>query len=181
MQEEAITILKKGGAGVYPTDTLYGIVGSAFSKSAVARIYTVKGRDAKKPFIILISSINDLKKFSINYLLIRPNKQVVEKFWPGRVSVILPCTSKKFAYLHRGTKSLAFRLPKNKKLIELLKKTGPLVAPSANPQGMEPAHTIAEAKKYFGDKLDFYIAGGRKAGKPSRVISLVSGTPVRLR
>lgn len=167
-------ILKKDGVGVLPTDTLYGVVGRALSKKTVERIYKIKGRDESKPFIILISSLRDLEKFSIKkeHYDILHNVIMKKKVWPGKVSVILPCTNKKFEYLHRGKKSLAFRFPKNKLLISILKKTGPLVAPSANSQGEKPAATISEAKKYFGADVDFYLAGGRKEGKPSKIISI---------
>ena len=63
---DIIKILKKGGVGVIPTDTLYGLVGSAFSKKAINRIYKIKNRDKNKKLIVLISSIKDLKKFKIN-------------------------------------------------------------------------------------------------------------------
>lgn len=185
--KNAIKILKNGGVGILATDTIYGVVGSAFSKKTVERIYKVKGRDAKKPFIVLISSINDLKNFGISHDLIRANRRTLEDMWPGKVSIVLPCDSKKFEYLHRGQKSIAFRFPASaggpakKALIEIIKKTGPLVAPSANPSGLPPAENIAEAKKYFKDSVDFYIAGGTKKGKPSKVVSLVSGSPVVLR
>ena len=52
--DNIIKILKSGGVGVMPTDTLYGLVGSAFSKEAVKRIYKIKNRDKKKKLIILI-------------------------------------------------------------------------------------------------------------------------------
>lgn len=168
-------IIARGGVGVMPTDTLYGVVGSAFSKKAVSRIYDVKGRNQGKPLIILITELPELKKFGIT--LSAEQRKFLDSIWPGPVSIILPCKQKKFEYLHRGTKSLAFRMPKNKKLRELLQRTGPLVAPSANPQGLKPAHTIMEAKKYFAEHVDFYLAGGRKKGKPSRVISLLSAKP----
>ncbi len=164
-------MIKKDGVGVLPTDTLYGIVGSAFSKRVVERIYALKGRNTKKPFIVLIHSILDLKKFGIK--IAPAQKKILDSVWPGPVSVILPCPQKKFEYLHRGTKSLAFRLPKNRMLREILKKTGPIVAPSANPEGLPPAATVAEARKYFGGSVDFYLAGGRKVGKPSKIISLL--------
>ena len=171
--------IKKGSIGVLSTDTLYGIVGSALSKKATERIYEVKGRNHGKPLIILIADISDIKKFGIK--LASDQEKYLASVWPGPVSVILPCKQKKFSYLHRGTKSLAFRMPKNNRLNLLLKKTGPLVAPSANPQGEKPAHTIAEAKKYFGERVDFYIAGGRKVGKPSKVVSLLSSKPEIIR
>jgi L-threonylcarbamoyladenylate synthase len=184
---ETIKILKNDGVGIIPTDTLYGIVGSAFSKKAVKRIYALKGRDESKPFIVLISSVNDLKKFDV--ALTSEQKKFLNTVWPlspsGRasrpVSVVLPVLQKKFEYLHCGTKSLAFRLPKNEKLRAFLKKTGPLVAPSANPQGMTPATTIKEAMDYFCAEADFYVPGGKKAGKPSKLISLLGEKPEILR
>ena len=168
--EKEAKIIKQGGIGVFPTDTLYGVVGSAFSKTAVERIYTAKGRSAKKPFIILISNIRDLSKFGIK--INKKQKEFLESVWPGPVSVILPCKHKKLEYLHRGKVSLAFRLPKKKKVIDFLKKTGPIVAPSANPQSLTPAHTVAEAKDYFGSEMDFYVSGGLLDAKPSRIFFL---------
>jgi L-threonylcarbamoyladenylate synthase len=97
------------------------------------------------------------------------------------VSVILPCLSDSLSYLHRGTQSIAFRIPDDERVYDFLQKTGPLVAPSANPQGQEPAYTIEEARSYFSDRVDFYVDEGEKRAKPSTLISLVSGKPVILR
>ncbi|MCK4454113.1 threonylcarbamoyl-AMP synthase [Candidatus Parcubacteria bacterium] len=163
-------ILKKGGIGVLPTDTIYGLVGSALSRKTVERIYKVKKRKQDKPFIILISSLKDLKLFNI-----RPDKEILillRKIFPAKVSIILPCKNKKFFYLHRNKNSLAFRIPKDIWLRRLLSKTGPLVAPSANLEGMPPAEIIEEAKEYFGDKIDFYFNKGRKKEKPSIILEI---------
>lgn len=176
---KTMELLQKNKIIIYPTDTLYGILGKALSKRTVERIYKVKGRDENKPFIILISSISNLNNFSIK--LSDRQQKFLEKVWPGPVSVILPCTSKKFSYLHRDTKSLAFRMPKDKELLKLLNITGPLVAPSANPQGLEPAQNTKEAKKYFGKKVDGYYGTKKKAGKPSTIISLVGVKPKIIR
>ncbi len=163
-------IIKKSGIGVMPTDTVYGLVGSAFSKKAVERIYRARRRERSKPFIVLISSLNDLKKFGVKFT---PRlTSFLSKIWPGSVSVILPCPNKKFFYLHCGTKTIAFRLPKDRGLRNFLRKTGPLVAPSANLAGKPPAKTIAEAKRYFGKQVDFYIDGGRRAGAPSTLVEI---------
>ena len=164
---------------IYPTDTIYGILGSALSKKVVERIYTIKGRDENKPFIILISRIEDLKLFGVK--ISSDQQKYLKSVWPGKVSVILPCKSKKFSYLHRGTNSLALRLPKKKSLRALLEKTGPLVAPSANPQGFVPATTIREAKNYFGNTVDIYVSGGKLQGKSSTLISLLGKEPEILR
>ncbi len=163
-------ILLNGGVGILPTDTIYGIVGSALSKKAVARIYKLRKRNLKKPLIILINSLKDLDIFGIRLNV--KIKILLKKFWPGKVSIILPCLDKKFYYLHRGTKSLAFRLPKKPDLIELLEETGPLVAPSANWEGFPPASTVKEAEKYFNGKVDFYIDAGKLTSKPSSLIKI---------
>jgi L-threonylcarbamoyladenylate synthase len=170
---DIVSILKNKGIGVIPTDTLYGLVGSALSKSAVERIYYLKGRDKDKPLIILISSINDLRKFRI--YLDEKTFNMLDGFWPGKVSVILPCDKKEFEYLHRGTNSLAFRLPADEKLIAILEQTGPLVAPSANIQNEPPAKNIEEAKKYFGKKADFYLDRGTLDSEPSTLIKIIDG------
>ena len=129
--------------------------------------------------IILIGSINDLNKFGIK--LKSEDQKLVKKFWPGPVSIIFKCGAKKFEYLHRGKKSLAFRLPKKKLLRKLIEKVGPLVAPSANPEGLQPAQNIKQAKKYFGKKVDFYVNDGEIKGKPSRIIEIRKGAFVVLR
>lgn len=173
MDNQIVKILKIGGVGVLLTDTLYGLVGQALNKRTVARIYKIKGRNNKKPLIILISSLKDLTRFGIK-IDNKINKSL-KSFWPGPVSIILPCPVKKFKYLHRDTKTLAFRLPKKNTLIKILKKTGPLVAPSANPEGQQPAQSIEEAKKYFGDNVDFYLTGVKSKCKPSTIIKVNNG------
>ncbi len=168
--KKLIEILKEGKIAVMPTDTIYGVLGSAFNEKTVERIYEIRKREKTKPFIILISDLSDLKKFGIK---IKPfQRRLIKKFWPGAVSLIFDCKSKKFEYLHRGKKSLALRLPKPKWLRNLLEKTGPLVAPSANLAGKKPATTIEEAKKYFGFKVDFYLDAGKIEGKPSTIIDI---------
>ena len=171
MDESEIQVIKNGGVGVLLTDTLYGLVGSALRKEAVRKIYRIKGRNSKKPLIILVSAIEELKLFGIEYD--DKTEKILKKFWPGPVSIIMPCVQKKFEYLHRGTQTLAFRLPSKKTLIKILKYTGPLVAPSANPEGLPPASTMLEAKKYFGDKVDFYGRGGVPKTKPSKIINII--------
>ena len=113
-------ILKNGGVGVIPTDTVYGLVGSAFDPEVVDRIYKLRKRSPTKPYIILISKMDDLGLFGIK--LDKFTKDFLEKNWPNPLSVVQSVTHPKWDYLHRGTKTLAFRVPKNTKLIELLKK-----------------------------------------------------------
>lgn len=173
LDPKLIASVKSGAVGVLPTDTIYGLVGSAYLPETVERIYNIRERDRYKAFIVLISSLEDLKYFQVkldNYA-----EDILRKVWPGKVSVILSCPSDKFKYLHRGLKTLAFRLPQDENLVELIACTGPLVAPSANPANLPPAKTIFEARKYFGNKVDFYIDGGILESEPSTLIAIENG------
>lgn len=172
-------MIKNDEVDVLPTDTLYGLVGSAFSPKAMEKIYRLKKRDPKKPLIVLIADWHDLEKFGAK--ISTADRKILEKIWPGPVSVILPIKGNDFEYLHRGTQTIAFRWPKNKRLQKILKETGPLAAPSANPEGLPPATTIAEAKKYFGDQVSFYEDGGTLAGAPSTLIKLQNGKLTQIR
>ena len=149
-----------------PTDTLYGIVGRAEDKEVVEKIYKLRKRNLKKPCMILISRWDEVKKFGIDI------SQIKIPEYKEPTSYILDCPEEKFGYLHRGTQTLAFRVPNIPELKDLLKEVGPLIAPSANTEALPPAENIEEAKKYFGDNIDLYVDGGIIKGKASKVIKL---------
>jgi len=178
--DEYVEKLRAGGIGVIPTDTVYGLVGSAFNPEAVERIYAAKGRDTAKPFIILISSFKDLERFGIE---LSPSiTNTLDQLWPGPVTAVLPCSGESMEYLHRGLRSLAFRFPKKQELLSMIKETGPLVAPSANTEGMPPAKNIFQAREYFGETVDFYKNGGSVISEPSTIVKInQDGTIVKIR
>lgn len=167
--ENLIKVLKRNGVVVMPTDTIYGMVGRAENEAVVRRIYSIRKRNLKKPCIILIGDINELEKFSV--FPTEEQKNIIKNF-SSPTSFILDCPDEKFAYLHRGTKTLAFRLPTSPELRELLLKTGPLIAPSANLEAKPLSKNISEAKKYFGNLVDLYIDGGEIKSKASKLIEL---------
>ena len=175
--KKAALLLKEGAIGVIPTDTIYGICASALNRKAAEEVYRLKRRDPSKQMIILIHAPNDLKTFGV-FLSVK-QKKVLEKLWPGKVSVILKVSGggRKFDYLHRGTKTLAFRLPKNRKLLDILKISGPIVAPSANFEGGKTAKNINEARRYFGKSV-FYYGKRTLNGKSSTLVDLRDGIKI---
>lgn len=155
-----------GAVGVIPTDTVYGVVARAADEAAVARLYQVKHRD-HKPGTIIAANIDQLVELGIK----RRYLKAVEQYWPGSVSVEIP---HQVTYLHQGTGRQAFRIPDNADLQALLLQVGPLQTTSANEPGEAPANTIEEAKRTFGDKMDFYVDGGDlSANLPSTIIRIV--------
>jgi L-threonylcarbamoyladenylate synthase len=158
-----------GVVGVIPTDTLYGIVAKADDEKAVERLYKLKKRD-DKPGTLIAASREQLEALGLKHRYLK----AVEEFWPGAISIIIPCADPALAYLHRGKMSLAVRIPDDKELSKLLKVTGPLLTSSANQPGEQPARTVAEARKHFGDRVDFYADGGDLSERePSTIIRVV--------
>lgn len=169
--------LRAGHIGVLRTDTLYGVVAPAYDAVAVERVYQAKGRTPSKSPIVLIAAIDQLIDEYDETTLAH-----IGELWPGKNSVILPSAHGP-EWLTRGNASIAYRLPADDRLRALLEKTGPLIAPSANPEGEPPAKTIQEAYDYFGDVVDFYVDGGEVADDtPSKLWRLQpSGELERLR
>jgi L-threonylcarbamoyladenylate synthase len=168
VQEAADTLQTPGTIGVIPTDTVYGVVARAADPSAVARLYELKKREAK-PGTLIAASINQLADLGIKLRYLT----AVQQFWPGAVSVVVPC-GEDLSYLHHGLRSLAVRIPADLSLRQFLETSGPLLTSSANHPGQPPASTVDEAKKYFGDEVDFYVDGGDLSGRePSTVIRMI--------
>lgn len=167
-----ITCLNQGGVVVIPTDTMYGIVARATDKQAVERVYNVRGRAPEKPCIILIA---EREQITDDSLWTDEHTQLARSYWPGPLSLVAP-TAQTEPYLHRGTHTLAYRMPGRDDLRQLLAATGPIIAPSANPEGQPPATTVLEAQAYFGNTVDGYVDGGALAGDaPSTVVGVKNG------
>lgn len=132
-------------------------------------MYAIKHRE-HKPGTLIAASIEQLVALGLKQRYLTP----VARFWPGAVSVIIPCADDALAYLHQGVQSLAVRIPADERLLDLLGQTGPLITSSANQPGEPPATTISEAKASFGDAVDFYADAGDLSGRaPSTVVRVV--------
>ena len=162
--DDAIAVLLKGGVGVMPTDTVYGLVARAADPKAVARLYSLKHRE-HKPGTIIAANVAQLVELGIKKRYLT----AVEQFWPNSLSIIIP-TGDDLAYIHVGLDSLAVRVPNDEAFVHVLEQTGPLVTSSANDPGKNPASTIGEASDYFGDTVDFYVDGGDLSSRASSTV-----------
>lgn len=172
--KNAVAELNRGGIIVGRTDTIYGLLARSDKPSAVERIYLLKNRNQAKPCIILINNTEQLTKFGI----IRDDIERAKPFWPAPITLILQ-TKKAPEYLSRGGSSLAFRLPDSREMRKLIAQTGPLVAPSANPEGMPPALTLNQAKSYFSETIDFYVGDNHIANSQASTILELKTTMVK--
>jgi len=167
--EEIVRLLRRGGVGLLPTDTIYGLSCMALDQAAVERIRSLKSRSAGKPFIILISDIKMLDLLSIS----PEQAKITEQYWPGPLSIILSSQAPDFLTL--GTASLAVRMPDSPNLTELISSIGPITSTSANLEGEQPVQSLPAAQKLFGDKLDFYVNAGNLDNPPSTLAEIKDG------
>ena len=178
--ETAAEILKKGGIVAIPTETVYGLAASAYDENAVKKVFIAKGRPQDNPLIVHIADIADLKTVAMDI----PDSAyaAAQKFWPGPLTMIFKRTDKIPASVSAGLDTVAIRMPSDKTAREIIKKSLPLAAPSANTSG-KPSPTSAQ---YVIDDLDGKIdavvmSGDCDVGVESTVITLVTNPPRLLR
>jgi L-threonylcarbamoyladenylate synthase len=176
---EACEKLNSGNVVAAPTDTVYGLFGSIHSAAAVDQINTLKNRQ-NKPYVI-ISARADIDKF---YPELDPvTDTFLAKLWPRAVSVRLQRPENLCSFVNPDTDTTVWRVPDFSPLLEVLQKTGPLIAPSANPKNQPPATTAEKVWEYFGDQVP--IADFKNDEKndynPSTIIDLTSSNPKLLR
>ena len=163
-----IRLIKEGSIGILPTDTVYGLVCSAFNPDSLSRVNGLKGREIRKG-VVIAANIDQLVSIGLKKRYLK----AVEEYWPGPVSVVIPC-SNVVNNLDLGTHYMGVRIPDHQELLKLLDETGPLVTSSANMTGETPVNNIELAESAFGDKLDFYVDGGDYSNKePSALIQIV--------
>lgn len=161
---ELITLINGGAIGVIPTDTVYGLIGSATSKAAIERMYAVKSRE-RQPGTTIAASIDQLHRlgFPITQL------EHANQYWPNALSVEMSATGIP-RYLSTGQAVMAARIPHKHELSELLHQTGPLMTTSANAPKQPTSTSVQMAVDYFGGEVDFYVDGGDLSGRPPSTI-----------
>ena len=154
-------ILSENKVLAFPTETVYGLGGNAFSKEVVDRIYLIKQRSRKKPFPLLIT----LKW--LNKLCIWNDQRIddlIESFWPGPLTLILKSNPDLPEHLKNNSKTLAVRYS-NSHVVQRLIELGecPLIGTSANLSGF-PAYTSAdEVFSNFNDEVRVVIDGNKRS------------------
>ena len=156
-----------------PTETVYGLVGNAYSDVAVKKIFKLKERPMNNPLIVHYYSISRLKEdCHVNSDFFK----LYNKFSPGPITFILRLKkkSKISKFVANKKKSLAIRFPKHPLLRTLLKNlTYPLAAPSANISTRLSSVQASDVIDEFGSKVKYVLDGGKsQIGVESTIINL---------
>lgn len=168
----ALDYIKKGELLVLPTDTIYGLLADALNEKAVEKIYLLKERERSKHLLLQVANIEDISIFVKNFS--EYNKLKIQNIYNEYpTTIVFNDIYDKFNYLHNGTSTLGIRIPSvNDEYLKFLQKSGPVISTSANTAGQVNAKNIYEAKKYFGEKVSYYLDGGEIINNPSRVVQV---------
>ncbi|MEI8093429.1 MAG: L-threonylcarbamoyladenylate synthase [Spirochaetales bacterium] len=156
--KEAATLIRKGGLVVFPTETVYGLGASAFNPTACARIYSAKGRPSDNPLIVHVASEEQLNAVVSS---VPPKaRSLIEAFWPGPLSLILPRSSDLPDIVTAGLPTVAVRWPRHAQALQFLLETGvAIAAPSANVSGAPSPTTFEMAKGAMLGRVDGILMG----------------------
>ena len=178
--EKAADIIKNGGLVAFPTETVYGLGANALDADASKKIYEAKGRPSDNPLIAHIASLDTLDEIVEDVSDVA--KKLIDKFWPGPMTLIFNKKPNVPDSTTGGLDTLAVRFPSNKIAMELIKSSGvPIAAPSANTSG-KPSPTKGEhVIEDLDGKVDMILDGGEVGlGLESTIID-VTGKPTILR
>ena len=172
--EEAIQIIKNGGLVGLPTDTVYALGADAFNREAVDKIYKIKKRDKKKPIAVFINDPEKVEEYVDKISL--AGRLMIEKFWPGALTLVFKSSDDRFSHLMGGTSRLGIRISPNKLLFSIVEKTGvPIPSTSANVSGRRILATASGVRYYFNGRMELILDAGKSPERfPSTVVDISS-------
>jgi L-threonylcarbamoyladenylate synthase len=178
---EAARIIKNGGVVVFPTRSLYGLGADAFNTEAINRIFHIKQRHANKPILVLVKDKDELIRLTA--LIPHVASVIMERFWPGRVTIVFHAKQGLSANLTAGTNKIGVRLPGHPIAYELVKAVGgPITGTSANLSGSAGCFQVNDLDEKIVDSVDLILdAGPLKGGAGSTVVDATGETPLILR
>ena len=169
-----------------PTETVYGLAANAHSDAAVAAIFAAKGRPSDHPLIVHVASKAALGQFAD--ALPDFAAALVDAFWPGPLTVILPRRTGVATAAAGGQSSIGLRCPSHpvaQALLTALAASAPaihgLAAPSANRFGRVSPTTAQHVQDELGDGLLILDGGACQIGIESSIVDCTRGAPVLLR
>jgi L-threonylcarbamoyladenylate synthase len=170
--DQLAAVLSQGEIVAIPTETVYGLAGNALNPEAVAKIYEAKGRPARNPLIVHIGHSDQIGEIAF---LPDVGSELIDHFWPGPLTLVLPKTKAVPDSVTAGLDSVAVRMPDHPVFQKLASRCSfPLAAPSANPFGYVSPTKAEHVESQMGDVLEWILDGGTcRRGIESTILSLI--------
>jgi L-threonylcarbamoyladenylate synthase len=182
--EAAAERLSAGELVAFPTETVYGLGARADDDAAVAKVFAAKGRPAGHPLIVHVGDAEAAAWFAARLPPLA--QRLIDRFWPGPLTVIVPRAPGVAAAAAGGQGSIGLRCPSHavaRALIAAAARRGVhgVAAPSANRFGRVSPTTAAHVQSEFGDALWVLDGGPCEVGIESAIVDCSRGRPVLLR
>ncbi|MBZ2133176.1 L-threonylcarbamoyladenylate synthase [Streptococcus gordonii] len=162
--------LAAGGAVVLPTETVYGLFAQALNEEAVERVYELKRRPRDKALNLNVASLEEIYAFSKNqpsYL-----DQLYHAFLPGPLTIILQANDRVPTWINSGMGTVGFRIPKHLVTLDLIRKYGPLIGPSANLSGKVSGTSFQQIVMDFQEQVSGVEDDTALTGQDSTILDL---------
>ena len=153
--KNSLEILQQSKILLYPTDTVWGIGCDATSEEAVAKVFEIKQRSESKSLVILVDSIEMLKKFIPN--VSKSVLDLLEKTSnPTTIIYENPIGLAKNVVAADNT--VAIRIVQQEFCKQLIHQFGkPIVSTSANISGHSTPKSFKEIEKPILDSVDYVV------------------------
>ncbi|MGE5255780.1 MAG: L-threonylcarbamoyladenylate synthase [Hyphomicrobiales bacterium] len=177
----AAEVICAGGVVCFPTRCLYGLGADALNAAAVERVFDIKARPADMPLLVLINRLDQLPGLAKS--IPRIAQTLMERFWPGRLTLVLEAEPGLPPHLTAGTGKIGIRLAGHPVAQSLAEAVGrPITGTSANLTGGTGCRQILELDPHIARRVDLILDGGPlKGGVGSTVVDVTGEAPVVIR
>jgi tRNA threonylcarbamoyl adenosine modification protein (Sua5/YciO/YrdC/YwlC family) len=177
----AVETLRNDGVIIYPTDTMYGIGCSIFSKKAIDRIYQIKNQNVTKPFSFVCSDLSHISEYAV---VSNPAYRVMKQLVPGPFTFILPASRLKQLpkSLISKRKTVGIRVPDNQISLAIVRELGhPILSATVTDIDGDVINNPEIIKEIFENLVDTILDGGINISAPSTVLDFTGDPPVVVR
>ncbi|MEX0761658.1 MAG: L-threonylcarbamoyladenylate synthase [Dehalococcoidia bacterium] len=174
---KASDTIRSGGLVAFPTDTYYALGADALEPTAVARIFTAKGRDVGQPVPVLLA--DDADVISVATTFPQLAMDLAAAFWPGPLTIVLKAAPNVPAETTAGRSTVGLRVPDHELARRIIQSAGrPVTGTSANQSGFPPLKKAWEVQRELGGAVDFVVPGEcGQYGAPSTVVDFSGDRP----
>lgn len=176
--DAAVKELEAGRIVGVPTDTAYGLVANVSYTGAADRLFKLKRRSRDHELPVIVADIEQAMSLAIG---VPPAaERLMEKFWPGALTLVLPRHPDFIADLGGDEDTIGVRCPDHIVPRLLCEEVGPLAITTANTDGAQPAMTAQEVAERF-NAVALILDAGRCDNNLATVVDVTGIVPKLLR
>lgn len=168
---QAVQILNRGGIAIFPTDTAFAIGCRIDDEKALKKLFRIRKRPVSRAVPVLVNGL-DMAQQYLKPIPQEVIEKLINRYWPGALTIILPCLTEKVPSLVRGgSENLGVRMPNHPIALEIVEKVGvPILGTSANLHGEKTPYEFKDLDKELVKHVDFVVKGKCNLNQESTVI-----------